>query len=194
MIKHNYFILTGAMGGGKSTLLREISKAGIRCVTEPAREILAEQRASAADGIPEQNAERFCQLMLARSLQSYNQAIHATEVLVFDRGIPDMIAYAELAALDTKPFYQAAEQNRYNPMFFFFAGWEEIYTTDTDRKMRFAEASRFGERVGFIYEKLGYQRLNVPFQSIAERTTFILERLHDREKGGSFLRRKAQSI
>lgn len=73
MIKNNYFILTGARGGGKSTLLREISKAGIPCVSEPAREILAEQRASAADGVPERSAERFCQLMLARLLQNYNK-------------------------------------------------------------------------------------------------------------------------
>lgn len=93
-----------------------------------------------------------------------------------------MIACADLAALDAKPFYQAAVQNRYNPMVFFFAGWEEIYTTDGERKMSFAEASRFGERVGFIYEKLGYQLLNVPFQSIAERTNFILESSLDAKK------------
>ena len=177
MTKTNYFVLTGAMGGGKSTLLREISKAGIRCVAEPAREILAEQRARAVDGVPEQNAERFCHLMLSRSLQNYNQALNAAEVVVFDRGIPDMIAYAEGCEIDATPFYKAAEQYRYKPTVFFFAGWAAIYTTDAERKMSFEEASMFGERVRVIYQKLGYQLVNVPLQSIAERTTFLLERL-----------------
>ncbi|MCE7989346.1 MAG: ATPase [Caldilinea sp. CFX5] len=175
--KTNYFVLTGAMGGGKSTLLGEISKAGIRCVAEPAREILVEQRASAADGVPEQNPARFCQLMLSRSLQNYNQALDTAGIVVFDRGIPDMIAYAEGCAIDTKPFYQAAEQNRYNPTVFFFAGWEAIYTNDAERKISFEGARQSGERVRLIYEQLGYQLVNVPLQSIAERTTFILERL-----------------
>ncbi len=179
MTKTNYFVLTGAMGGGKSTLLREISKAGIRGVAEPAREILAEQRASAADGVPEQNAALFCKRMLSRSIENYNQAINAAEVQVFDRGIPDMIAYAELGSIDATPFSTAAEQNRYNPMVFFFAGWEEIYTNDAERKISFAGASLSGERVRVIYQKLGYQLVNVPLQSIEERTNFILERLLD---------------
>src|SRR5512141_1893636 len=96
MTKTNYFILTGAMGSGKSTLIREIRKAGIRCVSEPAREILAEQRSIGSDGVPELNAELFCKLMLSRSLQNYNQGMDASELQVFDRGIPDMIAYADL--------------------------------------------------------------------------------------------------
>jgi predicted ATPase len=177
MTKTNYFVLTGAMGSGKSTLIREIGKAGIRCVPEPAREILAEQRAIASDGVPEQNAELFCKLMLSRSLQNYNQGIHASEVQVFDRGIPDMIAYAELFSVNSTSFYKASEQYRYNPRVFFFDGWEAIYTNDSERKISFEGASIFGASVRLIYQKLGYQIVEVPFQSIEERTNFILERL-----------------
>jgi predicted ATPase len=171
------------MGSGKSTLLREISKAGIRCIAEPAREILAEQRSIESDGVPEQNPERFCTLMLARSLQNYNQAMNASEVQVFDRGIPDMIAYAELFSIDSTSFYKASDQYRYNPRVFFFEGWEEIYTTDLERKMSFEGARLFGERVRVIYQQLGYQLVNVPFQSIEERTNFILERICDPSNG-----------
>ena len=41
----NYFILTGAMGAGKSTILKKLRKLGLPCIDEPARQILAEQRA-----------------------------------------------------------------------------------------------------------------------------------------------------
>jgi predicted ATPase len=170
------------MGGGKSTLLREIRKAGIRCVSEPAREILAEQRSIASEGVSEHNPELFCKLMLSRSLQNYNQRMNASEVQVFDRGIPDMIAYAELCSIASTSFYKASDQYRYNLRVFFFAGWEEIYTTDSERKMSFEGARMFGERVRLIYQKLGYQIVNVPFQSIEERTNFILERLLDSKK------------
>jgi len=179
LIKTNYFVLTGAMGSGKSTLIREIKKAGIKCVAEPAREILAEQRAIESDGVPEQNSELFCKLMLSRALQNYSQGMNGSEVQVFDRGIPDMIAYAELFSIDPTSFYRASDQNRYNPRVFFFEGWPEIYTNDSERKISFEGARMFGESVRSIYQKLGYQLLNVPFQSIEERTNFILERLHD---------------
>ena len=90
-----------------------------------------------------------------------------------------MVAYAELFAIDSTSFYKAAELYQYNPSAFFFDGWEEIYTNDAERKISFEGASRFGESVRLIYQKLGYQILNVPFQSIEERTNFILERLHN---------------
>jgi predicted ATPase len=178
MNKSNYFILTGAMGGGKSTLMRELSQAGIRCVAEPAREILAEQRAIGTELTP----EHFCQRMLARAIQKYNEGMSTAEALVFDRGVPDMIGYAELFTFDPTSFYQAAEMYRYNPSVFFFAGWEEIYTTDAERKMSFEEARRFGENVRAIYQELGYQIVNVPFEPVEVRASFILERLFDWEK------------
>jgi predicted ATPase len=183
MTKTNYFVLTGAMGGGKSSLLREISKAGIRCVSEPAREILTEQRSIESDGVPEQNPELFCKLMLSRSLQNYNQALNALDVQVFDRGIPDMIAYAELFSIDSTSFHKASDLYRYNPRVFFFDGWEEIYTNDAERKIGFEGARMFGASVRLIYQKLGYQIVKVPFLSIEERTNFILERICDPSNG-----------
>src|SRR5262249_27535857 len=70
--------------------------------------------------------------------------------VVFDRGLPDMMAYAALFSLDSKSFYRAADQNRYNPRAFFFDGWEEIYTNDSERKISFEGARIFGESVQLI--------------------------------------------
>lgn len=89
-----------------------------------------------------------------------------------------MIAYAELFALDPTSFYKAAEQYRYHSRAFFFDGWEEIYTTDSERKISFDAARRFGESVRSIYQALGYELVNVPFLPIQERASFILERLY----------------
>ena len=71
MIKNNYFILTGAMGGGKSTILARLAESGVCCVPEPARAILAEQRMSESADVPEKQAEPFPMLMLARAIHNY---------------------------------------------------------------------------------------------------------------------------
>lgn len=73
MIKSNYFILAGAMGGGKSTILAKLAEAGVHCVPELAHAILAEQRMIASMGVPELNAESFNSLMLARAIHNYQE-------------------------------------------------------------------------------------------------------------------------
>ena len=49
----NLFILTGAPGSGKTTILDRLGNE-FRCVNEPAREILAEQRATGGSGMWDQ--------------------------------------------------------------------------------------------------------------------------------------------
>jgi predicted ATPase len=177
MIKSNYFILTGAMGGGKSTILAKLTEAGVHCVPEPARVILAEQRIIASTGVPHLNAEAFNALMLARAIHNYQEKQPLADSIIFDRAIPDMIAYANLFQLDTTSYGNASQEFRYNPTVFYFAGWQEIYTNDEDRKISFAGAQAFGVDVKAIYESLGYRILEVPRLSIEDRAKFILERI-----------------
>lgn len=180
MLKRNFYILSGAMGGGKSAILARLMRLGIQCVPEPAREILAEQRRIQAEGVPEKNADQFNRLMLARAIHNYSENLSVEETLVFDRGIPDMIAYAALFQLDETPYAGAAQEYRYNPTVFYFPPWEEIYTTDSERKMSFEDARAFGIAVRSIYEKLGYRILEVPRISADERAQFILDTIRSR--------------
>jgi predicted ATPase len=180
MNQRNYFILTGAMGGGKSTILKLLKKMDINCVSEPARVILYEQRLISAAGVPENDPNLFTQLMLSRATILYkNNAIERSLLHVFDRGIPDLIAYAELFNLETNIYYNAAEAYRYNPNVFFFKGWGGIYTTDDERKMTYQQANEFGERVAEIYKTLGYNIIEVPRVSAEERAAFIYQKLHE---------------
>ena len=88
-----------------------------------------------------------------------------------------MIAYANLSRLDPTAYSNASQELRYNPTVFYFAAWQEIYTNDEERKISFAGAQAFGIDVKAIYESLGYQILEVPRLSIADRAKFILERI-----------------
>lgn len=175
--RNNFYVLSGAMGGGKSAILSRLRELGVRCVAEPAREILAERKLLQATGAPELSADSFNQLMLLRSIHKYDDHDSVKVPVVFDRGIPDMVAYARLFRLDETPYSNAAKEFRYNPTLFYFPAWEEIYTTDEERKMSFEQAKAFGAAVRSIYEKCGYRILEVPRCSVEERAQFILNKI-----------------
>ena len=170
-------VITGAMGSGKSTVLQLLKSQGLNVVPEPAREILAEQRSIEGEGVPEQNPRLFTQLLLSRAMYQYKQMQAAHDIVIFDRGIPDNIAYAQLFNLDYAPAHQAAKLYRYNTEVFIFPAWSEIYTTDDERIMTYEAAKSFGDDVRKIYKKYGYTLIEVPCITPEERAQFIKGRI-----------------
>lgn len=166
-------VITGAMGSGKSTVLQLLKAQGFNVVPEPAREILAEQRSIGSDGVPEQNPKLFTQLLLSRAMYQYKQMQTTLDIVFFDRGIPDNVAYAQLFNLDCGPAHQASELHPYHRDVFFFPAWREIYTTDDERIMSFEAARTFGDEIRKIYIKYGYNLIDVPCSSPNERLEFI---------------------
>ena len=63
MIKTNYFVMTGAMGAGKSAVLDALAAMDFRCIVEPARVVLKEQRQHGGMGVPEKDPALFNMLM-----------------------------------------------------------------------------------------------------------------------------------
>jgi len=175
----NYFILTGAMGAGKSTVLKELHRLRYKIIHEPAREIIAEQRAIDGEGVYDRDPILFCQLMLSRALFEYKQNQVISDVIIFDRGIPDNIIYSRLFNFDSTSAENASWLYRYNQKVFFLPGWEAIYKMDEDRKMSFSDANAFGERVKEVYLKLGYIIIEVPFCSLEERAQFIINEINN---------------
>lgn len=171
------FVLTGAMGSGKSTVLKLLRDAGLSIIEEPARQILAEQRSIGDEGVPEKNPQYFSQLMLSRAIYQFKQTQELDENIVYDRGIPDMLAYFNLFNLNYLPAKQASILFRYEPQVFIFPAWQEIYATDDERKMSFESARDFGIEVQKIYKECGYSLIHVPCVSPEQRAQFIIERL-----------------
>lgn len=182
MQKSNYYILTGAMGGGKSTILKELSTLRYNCIAEPAREILKEQRAAGKDGTPDRNPARFNELMLEKMISDYESNLGDNNIIFFDRGIADVIAYAELLNTGSTAASKAANEYKYNSHVFMFDAWKEIYANDEERKMSFQLSAGFAKSVRKVYMKLGYEIIDVPFVSIAERVEFIIGTINEFSK------------
>ena len=102
-------------------------------LNEPAREILAQQRAIGGGGVYDRDRRLFCDLMLSRAIADFDRMGGAQTPVFFDRGIPDQIGYAELFGLETSMAESAAAVHRYNDVVFALPSWPEIYVTDSER-------------------------------------------------------------
>src|SRR6266498_582616 len=109
----NLFILTGAPGSGKTAILSRL-RSEFRCVDEPAREVLAEQRGIGGIGTWDQDRFLFAHLLLQRSIEKYQAAHRSGRTVIFDRGIPDCGVYAVRADADPTPSLAAVEVFRYH--------------------------------------------------------------------------------
>jgi predicted ATPase len=168
----NLFILTGAPGTGKTAILRQLGNE-FRCVDEPAREILAEQRATGGRGTWDQDPSLFVHLLLQRSIEKYAMARRSRETVIFDRGIPDCIVYAALAGSNPTPSLKAVEVYRYQPHVLFLEPWSDIYETDEERIMSFDDTVSFSQTLRDVYERSGYTLVEVPRDPIDDRATFV---------------------
>ncbi len=164
-------IVTGAPGTGKSAILGRVR--GVRWVAEPAREILAEQRAAGGDGTPEQDPTTFVELLLRRSIDKHDEATRWHGVVLFDRGIPDCVTYARLLGTDPRPSVQASRTYRYHSEVLVTRPWAEIYVTDDERRMPFDATLEFQRSLEHAYEDAGYALIDVPRGPIDDRVAFV---------------------
>jgi predicted ATPase len=174
---NNYFVLTGAPGAGKTTVLNILQQAGHQCKHEVARAIIREQQITGGDALPWHNKTDYLQLMIDRTIECYQQAVKENlSLCFFDRGLPDAIAYAHLigfnlsAELDT-----LANSCRYNQRVFVFPPWEDIYRTDEERKQNWDEVLQSYDAMSQMYERYGYRLIEVPAGTPEARADFILQ-------------------
>ena len=176
---HNFFVITGGPGVGKTTLLGELEKRNFKCISEVAREIIKKQAGSNGEALPWKNKELYKELLMDRSIASYELITHTNNgITFFDRGIPDTLSYARLINSTISlemDFY--ASHYRYNKKVFILPPWLEIYTTDNERKQTWKEAVQTYEILAATYKQYNYELIEVPKTPVNERVEFILRTL-----------------
>jgi predicted ATPase len=169
-------ILTGAPGTGKTTLLDRVDD-GVRRVPEPARRVLAEQRAVGGSATPERDPRAFVECLLRMTIDDHAAERSLGGTAVFDRGVPDCIAYATVLGVDPAAATRAAATHRYAREVLLLEPWEQIYTGDDERTMTYAATIPFHAALIDAYERSGYDLVVIPRGSIEERLAFVRGRL-----------------
>ena len=167
-------VITGAPCSGKTAVIHKLEQRGYKVVHEVARAYIDSELLEGKT-LPEIKADEWA---FERHILMEKVRIESTlkkdEIVFFDRGVPDSIAYYKLNGLDSVEPFQESGEVRYQNVFLF----ERLrFLTDPVRSENEKTARRLGRLIEESYQSLGYDLIQVPLLSVEERTEFVLERL-----------------
>jgi len=168
------YIITGAPGTGKSTLVKSLQSQGVLCAEEVSRDIIKKEQDAHSDGTPWQNIERFSHLVFQETLDRFNTQ---KETVICDRSLLDIVAYLVHA---NKDVFTALENidfhSYYHKTVFFAAPWEAIYQTDPQRPEDFQTQLLLSKTIEKIYISFGFTLCYLPCVTVDERTAFVMDK------------------
>jgi predicted ATPase len=169
-------VISGCSGGGKSTLLEELSRRGYATVEEPGRRIVREELAGQGAALPWVDPVAFARRAIAMALEDQKLAEAQAGWTFFDRGLID--AAAALQAATGEPVLETLrDRHRYHQTVFLTPPWPEIYVNDPERRHGFEEAVSEYDRLTAAYPGIGYEVVTLPKVDVAARADFLLSQL-----------------
>ncbi|ASU77300.1 ATPase [Actinopolyspora erythraea] len=173
-----FVVVTGGPGSGKTTLLDELACRGVTTMPEAGRAVIRDQTAVGGSALPWDDRALFAELMLSWEMRSHHWARRRRGLVLFDRGVPDVIGYLRLAGAEVpEHVHTAAGKFRYHRRVFVAPPWPEIFERDEQRRQDLAEAERTHEMMVEVYTRLGYDLVTLPRADPPERAAFVLEEL-----------------
>lgn len=171
------FAITGASGGGKSTLIAALAAKGHRTVAEAGRQIVAGQLASGGTALPWADREAFARLLFEQSIAAFDQAPADRDVF-FDRSFIEAIAYCAVIGMPVPEEWAGmAAVRRFDTPVFVCPPWPEIFVQDRERRHDFDHACRDHAANIAAYAEAGYDLIEIPRAPVADRAAFVLRTL-----------------
>ncbi len=173
---NRFTVISGCSGGGKSTLLAELSRRGFFVIEEPGRRIVVEEQTTGGPALPWLDLEAFLHKAVQKSQDDLRHAALHDGHVFFDRGLFDALsALAEVRG--SRSVLEPAAHPRFGKTVFLTPPWPEIYRTDAERQHGFDAAMGEYERLLQDYWAMGYEVIELPKISVAARADFILSKL-----------------
>ncbi len=165
-------MLSGASGGGKSTLLDALARRGHATVEEPGRAIVREELAKGGDALPNVNLLLFAERAGARAIAMHEAA--RGDLVFFDRSLVDAVAvFARLGAPLPPSLDGALARVRYDETVFMVPPWPEIFVADAERRHGLDAAVSEYEHLLTFYPAAGYRVVIVPRAPVSRRADFV---------------------
>jgi predicted ATPase len=174
-------VVTGGPGSGKSTLIDALAAAGVATSAEVGRAIIKEELAGGGTALPWLDHMAFAERMIGREIAAHEAALATGGTMVLDRGVPDVIGFLRVSGLAVPPAIDAAARiYRYNARVFIAPWWEDIFTTDAERKQTPEEARATFAVMVETYRDYGYRLVELPRAPVSERVAFVRREIGER--------------
>jgi len=174
--------LIGGPGTGKTTLINALKAKGFACMEEISRQVTLEAQQKGIDQLFLEDPLLFSEhLLLGRQNQFLKADDLNHEIVFFDRGLPDVVAYLDyLKSSYPESFKTICSQHKYNYIFI-LKPWKAIYEQDNERYETFEQALIIHNFLMETYTSYGYSIIETPFGTVQERIDFILDHLNHSE-------------
>tara|TARA_Y100001956_G_scaffold68635_1_gene71321 strand:+ start:124 stop:666 length:543 start_codon:yes stop_codon:yes gene_type:complete len=164
-------VITGGPGAGKTTLLNALGELGYATFAEGSRTLI-EQQSQLDNGIlPWTNLPEFANLCLELMAKQKREALNH-QVAFVDRAIPDIVAYLQVGGCRVEQAF-LTESAGYQSKVLTCRPEASIYVQDEVRPHSFEEALQIHQTLVDTYVELGYEVIEVPWGSVAERVAFV---------------------
>lgn len=178
MSRTNWYVITGAPSSGKTTLLKELEKRGYRVIHEVARAFIEEEMQQGRTLEEIRADKRSFENRVLNAKIAIEANLPKDEVIVFDRAIPDSIAYFEIAGLDTEEVTAMSPRNEYKKVFLL----DRLpYDRDHVRIEETETAARLDHGLEAGYTMLGYDVTRIGVMPAEERLRLILREIETAE-------------
>lgn len=174
-MKAKKIVITGGPGTGKSSIINELKRRGHVCFEEISRQVTLEAKQNGIEQLFLTEPLLFSQRLIeGRQAQFLKAEETAANIVFLDRGVHDVLAYMDYIK-DSYPtsFVEACKVCVYDYVFI-LKPWQSIYTIDNERYESFEQAVEIHDHLLQTYQKFHYDLLDVPFDSVKNRASHIL--------------------
>ena len=179
-MQNKKIVITGGPGTGKSSIINYLESQGYNCLHEVSRQITLEAQKEGVEQLFLEKPLLFSEKLLEARINQHKEATKFSEKLIFlDRGIPDVVAYMDYFGTSyPNQFTNACESYEYSKIYL-LPPWKEIYVSDNERYESFEQALIIHEHLKNAYIRYGYDPVEVPIGTVANRSSFIINSLDD---------------
>lgn len=171
------YIITGAPGTGKTSLINALKQQGHSCYDEVSRKIIIKQQKIGNDKTPWGDLSGFVNLVYQQTIKELN--IPVKQNTFVDRGLPDSIAYLRARSYKVPEYLvRFPFETYYESTIFLAPPWEEIYANDPQRPQSSQEAFRIHKYLVEVYQSLHFSIKILPKEMIEKRIDFIQSIIH----------------
>ncbi len=171
-------VITGGPGTGKSSIINALLAQKQACMEEISRTVTLQAQQEGITQLFLTQPLLFSERLLeGRRLQYKTASTMPHDIVFFDRGIHDVLAYLEYSNTPYPSHFKTAALRTTYDAVFILKPWEAIYKTDNERYESFAQAQQIHQHILKTYNAYHYTPIDVPFGTVKDRSAFILNTL-----------------